>query len=105
MLSVVEELSKFMVNPKPVTTILCVGGSKDTDNLQKLLEEGAQIVIGTPGRVTHMLEEGFLRIKSLKMCAVDEADQFLDYRTNFWNDLELVRLCIFVLSLLKENLP
>ena len=42
------------------------------------LEEGAQVVVGTPGRVIDHLERGTLRIDRVRVVVLDEADQMLD---------------------------
>jgi ATP-dependent RNA helicase DeaD len=44
----------------------------------KGLEAGAQIVVGTPGRVMDLLDRGILRIDRVKTVILDEADQMLD---------------------------
>jgi len=50
------------------------------------LKEGAQIVVGTPGRVMDHLERGTLSLKSLKVAVLDEADRMLDM--GFRDDIE-----------------
>jgi ATP-dependent RNA helicase DeaD len=42
------------------------------------LRYGAQIVVGTPGRVQDHLERGTLVLNQLRICILDEADQMLD---------------------------
>ena len=42
------------------------------------LEGGAQIVVGTPGRVIDLLDRGILRIDRVQTVILDEADQMLD---------------------------
>ena len=42
------------------------------------LDRGAQIAVGAPGRVLDHLRQGNLRLDSLKVCVLDEADQMLD---------------------------
>lgn len=52
----------------------CVGGTIVRDDIQTLRDGGAQIVIGTPGRVYDMLSRGALRSTYLKLMILDEAD-------------------------------
>src|SRR5688500_16338419 len=42
------------------------------------LERGAQIVVGTPGRILDHLHRGSLKLASVRMLILDEADQMLD---------------------------
>ena len=54
----------------------CIGGTKTFED-RKIFEAGVHIVVGTPGRVFHMINEGVLRIEKLKMFILDEADEML----------------------------
>ena len=42
------------------------------------LQNGAQVVVGTPGRVIDLLDRGVLRLDRARMVVLDEADQMLD---------------------------
>lgn len=42
------------------------------------LDDGAQVVVGTPGRVIDLLDRGALRLDKAHMVVLDEADQMLD---------------------------
>ena len=42
------------------------------------LQDGAQVVVGTPGRVIDLLDRGVLRLDRARMVVLDEADQMLD---------------------------
>ncbi|MBO9677144.1 MAG: ATP-dependent RNA helicase DbpA [Acidovorax sp.] len=56
------------------------------------LENGAHIVVGTPGRVMDLLDRGALDISNLKTLVLDEADRMLDM--GFLADIEtVVRQC------------
>lgn len=43
----------------------------------KLLVEGVQIVVGTPGRIIDLIEKKFLNLKFLRTFVLDEADEML----------------------------
>ena len=45
---------------------MCVGGTSARED-QKILREGVHIVIGTPGRCYHMINEGSLRLDDMKL--------------------------------------
>ncbi|CAF1160256.1 unnamed protein product [Didymodactylos carnosus] len=59
-----------------VTCYACVGGTNVRDDIIRL-EQGVQIVVGTPGRVFDMINRRTLRIKHIKMFVLDEADEML----------------------------
>ncbi len=63
----------------------CVGGM-DASKERRNLANGAQIVVGTPGRLRDHLERGALILSSLKVAVLDEADEMLDM--GFRDDLE-----------------
>ena len=44
----------------------------------RALENGAQVVVGTPGRVIDLLDRGSLRLDRARIVVLDEADQMLD---------------------------
>jgi ATP-dependent RNA helicase DeaD len=52
------------------------------------LRQGAQIVIGTPGRVMDHMRRGTLRLNHVKIVVLDEADVMLDM--GFREDIELI---------------
>lgn len=54
----------------------CIGGTNVKEDMKKL-EAGAQIVVGTPGRVADMLSRKAFNPKSIKMFVLDEADEML----------------------------
>jgi len=54
-----------------------VGGRRIKDDLARLAA-GAQIVVGTPGRVIDHLRRGTLRLDGVRIVVLDEADEMLD---------------------------
>lgn len=54
----------------------CVGGTSVREDIDKL-RRGVHVVVGTPGRVNHMVEKGFLDFRNLKSFILDEADEML----------------------------
>jgi len=63
----------------------CVGGM-DMRTERRALQQGAQIVVGTPGRLRDHIERGSLDMSALKAVILDEADEMLDL--GFRDDLE-----------------
>ena len=56
---------------------LIYGGTTYEKQL-KALRDGARIVVGSPGRVYDLIEQGALRTDKIKVVVLDEADQMLD---------------------------
>lgn len=63
----------------------CVGGM-DASKERRNLRGGAQIVVGTPGRLRDHLERGALNLTGLRAAVLDEADEMLDM--GFRDELE-----------------
>lgn len=79
--AVLSKLAAF----RRLTTALLVGGRAYSTQIAAL-RHGAQIVVGTPGRVKDHLERGSLLLDQLRICVLDEADQMLD--SGFAPDIE-----------------
>ncbi|KRE16321.1 hypothetical protein ASE66_11310 [Bosea sp. Root483D1] len=67
--------------------ISCVGGM-DPRREAALLDEGAHIVVGTPGRLRDHIERRRLDVSGLRAVVLDEADEMLDL--GFRDDLEFI---------------
>ncbi|MGO4672848.1 DEAD/DEAH box helicase [Bosea sp. 2YAB26] len=67
--------------------ISCVGGM-DPRREAALLDEGAHIVVGTPGRLRDHIERHRLDVSALRAVVLDEADEMLDL--GFRDDLEFI---------------
>ncbi len=65
----------------------CVGGM-DYRTERRALARGAQIVVGTPGRLRDHIERGGLDLSQLRVAVLDEADEMLDL--GFREDLEFI---------------
>lgn len=80
----IESLCKYQKNTR--VTVLC-GGQDYRPQLQKL-REGAQIVVGTPGRILDHIDRGTLKLNELSTFVLDEADEML--RMGFIDDVETI---------------
>ena len=65
----------------------CVGGM-DPRAERRRLDQGAHIVVGTPGRLRDHLERGGLDVSEIRAVVLDEADEMLDL--GFREDLEAI---------------
>jgi superfamily II DNA/RNA helicase len=54
----------------------CIGGTNVRDDM-KALQDGPQVVVGTPGRVQDMIQRRVLKTDNMKMFILDEADEML----------------------------
>ncbi|MEO2034598.1 MAG: DEAD/DEAH box helicase [Planctomycetaceae bacterium] len=66
---------------------IAVGGRPIHSQI-KALEDGAQVLIGTPGRVIDLLRRKVLDLRGLKIAVLDEADRMLDI--GFRPDIERI---------------
>lgn len=58
--------------------ILSLYGGVEEKHKAKSLEQGAHIVVGTPGRIKKLLEKKELNLDGLKVLVLDEADRMLE---------------------------
>lgn len=84
-IQVTGELIKLARYTDGVFTVPVYGGQPISRQL-KALKKGAQIVVGTPGRVIDHLKRGTLKLGALEMVVLDEADEMLNM--GFREDLE-----------------
>ncbi|KAJ2599861.1 translation initiation factor eIF4A [Coemansia sp. RSA 1721] len=61
---------------RKVKVHVCIGGTRVADD-EKAFSEGAHVVVGTPGRVWDMIKRNIFRTDSVKLFALDEADEML----------------------------
>ena len=71
-----DELS--ILQGKKGLSIQTVYGGTDIEKQAKGLQEGADIVVGTPGRVIDMSKRGHLSLETISFFCLDEADRMLD---------------------------
>ena len=86
-LQISRDLASFS-RYKPDLNIVSVYGGSDIRKQIKELRTGAQIVVGTPGRVIDLIERGVLRLEKVRWLVLDEADEMLDM--GFKEDLETI---------------
>ena len=70
---VVEDLSR----PQGLHVTLLYGG-RSVGKDHRALQQGAQIIIGTPGRTLDHVRQGSLKLRSVRFLVLDEADEMLD---------------------------
>ncbi len=86
-----EEMRKFAAHKHGIR-ILPVYGGQPIDKQFRGLQAGAQIVVGTPGRVMDHMRRGTIRLDALRIMVLDEADEMLNI--GFREDIEtILRQC------------
>jgi ATP-dependent RNA helicase DeaD len=73
----ISNVVKPLADRRSLNVALVYGGHSSVSE-KKLLNRGAQIVIGTPGRMLDHIRQGNLAPDNLKMLVVDEADEMFD---------------------------
>src|SRR5438270_3824996 len=82
-----EEVHKLALFKRGIHALPIYGGQSYERQFYGL-KQGVQIVIGTPGRVMDHMRRGTLRLDSVKMVILDEADVMLDM--GFRDDIEII---------------
>ncbi|MCL6548725.1 MAG: DEAD/DEAH box helicase, partial [Alicyclobacillus sp.] len=72
---------------KRVRTLPIYGGQSIGHQI-RAIQQGVQIVIGTPGRVLDHIHRGTLKLQHVRMVVLDEADEMLDM--GFIEDIEAI---------------
>jgi ATP-dependent RNA helicase DeaD len=86
-IQVAEEI-KSALRFKREVVILAVYGGQPIDRQIRILNSGAHIVIGTPGRTIDHINRGTLKLDSVKTVVLDEADEMLNM--GFIDDVETI---------------
>ncbi|MAR72338.1 MULTISPECIES: DEAD/DEAH box helicase [unclassified Halomonas] len=84
---VAVSFSKYGQNLKGLEVATLCGGQEYREQLSAL-RRGAQVVVGTPGRVIDHLDRGSLKLSGLNALVLDEADEML--RMGFIDDVKRV---------------
>ncbi|HWJ03548.1 MAG TPA: DEAD/DEAH box helicase [Verrucomicrobiae bacterium] len=85
-IQVAEEIAKIGRH-RHIKTVPIYGG-QPIDRQIRAIRFGAQVVIGTPGRVLDHLNRGTLKLDYIKFVVLDEADEMLDM--GFIEDIETI---------------
>ena len=86
-IQVADACEQFVKYAKGINIVTLYGGQRYDIQL-RALKQGAQVVVGTPGRILDHLRRGTLSLAELKAIVLDEADEML--RMGFIEDVETV---------------
>lgn len=85
----------------------CVGGTSFKADMA-ILAEGVHIVVGTPGRIYHLLSESIIDSTNLKILVIDEADEMLKqgFKEQVYEIFKLLpeemQVCLFSATMPEE---
>lgn len=81
--------AKFLVaeDERPLSVVSIYGGRAYEPQLEAL-QKGADVVVGTPGRLLDLCQQGHLQLGGLSVLVLDEADEMLDL--GFLPDIERI---------------
>ncbi len=85
-IQVSEEITK--IGKFSGVKVVPIYGGQSYDRQLRALEHGAQVVIGTPGRVMDHIRRETLRLDHVRLMVLDEADEMLDM--GFIEDVEFI---------------
>ena len=85
-LQVAEAIQQYGKN-RGVQVAPIYGGSSYSRQI-RALRDGAQVVVGTPGRVIDLIDKGILKLADIHYVVLDEADRMLDM--GFVDDVETI---------------
>ncbi|MCS6712732.1 DEAD/DEAH box helicase [Brachybacterium sp. EF45031] len=84
-MQVADAISSFAAQVAQLEVVAVYGGSPYGPQ-ERALARGAQVVVGTPGRVMDHMRKGTLRLDAVRYAVLDEADEML--RMGFAEDVE-----------------
>lgn len=86
-IQVASEMVKLSKYKRNITTLPIYGG-QPIDVQIRGLRRGAQIIVGTPGRVMDLMDRGLLSFAKVETVILDEADEMLNM--GFREDIEFI---------------
>ncbi|GHF81441.1 ATP-dependent RNA helicase DeaD [Thalassotalea marina] len=86
-IQVAEAIEAFAKNIRGLRVATLYGGQSYGPQFQQL-ERGAQVVVGTPGRLMDHLRRKSLKLQDVSVCVLDEADEMLNM--GFLEDIEWI---------------
>ncbi len=86
-IQVAEEMSKLGARKRGIFALPIYGG-QPIERQFRALAKGAQVIVGTPGRVMDHMERGTLKFDQVVISVLDEADEMLDM--GFRDDIEAI---------------
>lgn len=87
-LQITRDLKNYSQDMKQVNIVPVYGGSSMETQI-KGIRRGAQIIVGTPGRVNDLTKRGIIKYDHMRWFILDEADEML--RMGFKDELDTIK--------------
>ncbi|MEX2364367.1 MAG: DEAD/DEAH box helicase, partial [Balneolaceae bacterium] len=86
-IQIAKDLKSFAKHLKGIKTVAVYGGANISTQI-RALENGCQVVIGTPGRMLDLIKRRKLDVRNVRSLVLDEADEMLNM--GFQDDLDAI---------------
>ncbi|SMO81163.1 DEAD/DEAH box helicase [Gracilimonas mengyeensis] len=86
-IQIAKDLKAFAKHQKGIKTVAVYGGANISTQI-RALNNGVQVVIGTPGRMLDLIRRGKLDVTNVRSLVLDEADEMLNM--GFQEDLDAI---------------
>ncbi len=86
-LQISKDISSFAKHKKNIKITPVYGGANISTQI-KSIKSGAQIIVGTPGRIIDLIKRKVLKLKEIEHVVLDEADEMLNM--GFKEDLDTI---------------
>ncbi|XP_057833275.2 DEAD-box ATP-dependent RNA helicase 3, chloroplastic isoform X2 [Cryptomeria japonica] len=83
-----NQVEKEFKESAPFLSTICIYGGVSYNAQQNALFRGVDIVVGTPGRIIDLVNNGTLKLDEIQFLVLDEADQML--AVGFEEDVEVI---------------
>src|SRR5262245_2365147 len=80
--------AKYLTAEERKLTVTSIYGGRPYEPQIEALQKGVDVVVGTPGRLLDLAQQGHLQLGGLSMLVLDEADEMLDL--GFLPDIERI---------------
>merc|ERR1719263_1164729 len=105
----IHKVTKHLGNYIKIASHACVGGTVVRDDI-RIMQNGIQLIIGTPGRVNDMINRNALKLDQLRLFCLDEADEMLSrgFKDQIYDIFQYlpaaVQVCLFSATMPVEVL-
>ena len=84
----VAEMIEALASRRPGLGVVPIYGGASIEAQRRSLVRGAQVAVGTPGRIIDLIERGILDLSAVRFVVLDEADEML--RMGFAEDVDVI---------------
>jgi ATP-dependent RNA helicase DeaD len=85
-LQITQDLENFTESFKRLNIVAVYGGSSISEQIRRI-RKGAQIIVATPGRLIDLINRNVIKLETVKIVVMDEADEMLNM--GFKEDIDI----------------